>query len=1294
MGEDGETEIPPDRGWKRRAWIALAIFGPLVLIFHRPLLQGLVRQVALHYAAKENLKMDFRLEGNVFTGLTVRNFHAVAIGPSDVESINADFAHGDYSLWRFLRHGPTDAFRNIEVRSARFVLNPAGTALKVRPPRLDRKIRLPGIIPAERLRLSDVDLVVRNQPHDFVMQHVDLDLNPRTPGELRIETLQLPTAPAWSKISAPVSYVNSNLMVRDLVLNNEERIHSLRVDASRIRSGTLTIEVESEMGSGKLSGSLVLRETRTSLNTETHLIAENVKLEALNKYLGLSEAVRRGDIERLTIDGTGVLNAPRTWNGTASGHINNFRERGIFFDRVDFQMIARDGIATLPVADLGHAQNKFHLRGSAELPPDIRQFGRSAATLELTGEAVDLHAMMAGSVESLTGSAQINGKIEIKNGKFDANLVASAGSIGFENGTIDKLSVNLRASKIVPPPNTRKSWFADLRSAVNLEISNIRYRDYVIDSVEGSLRGADDVLKLERLNLRRKQNDLSVRGRYRLPEELRTAASQSAELDLSLNSIELGDYWTSDSPDKITGPLHIAAQIERKQGVSNGQITVFGSNLKMRNLVFKQLSSQCSISNNVIYVNDFTASLNERDFIGANGIVDLRAPHRYRGKLLASVSDLSRLKPLLAAYGNERELTGSFFINWEGRGEAATFKHSGKLKLALEKGRYGDLQSLQANADATYSPDGLNIPILFFGSNKMDFQAIVRASGETLEITKIQLDQGTARYAEGYVSVPFIWKNLGTRAPVSPSNGKVTATFQSESIDIKKLFEDVGVKPAASGTINVKLDAQGTLADLNARLDVQMRDLRSEQLPKLEPATFDLTAQAQHNQLSVSGKLQQAKIQPMELTANLPFNVAKILRERKLDETTPLSAKVRLPRSSVNFLRQFVPAIQEIDGDAALDVDLGGTIGRPIFTGAGDMTVNLARFSDPTLPALTNFKGRLNFSRDALTFERFGGELAGGPFSVTGRITFPKLTAANLDLQLRADSALVARNDTLTARADANLKVVGPISSATVTGSVALTNSQFLKNIDLIPIGLPGRPVAQPPSSRPDFSFPQPPIRDWKFDVAIKTKDAVLIRGNLANGGAVSDLKLSGTGLHPRLEGLLRLENVEATLPFSRLEIASGFLYFDPSDSMNPKIDLHGTSLLRDYTIHVYVYGTLLAPEAVFSSEPPLPQEEVISLLATGATREELSRSDNVLAGRAATLLVQQLYRKIFKKGQPTKGNSVFNRLDLDIGAVDPRTGQQKATARFRVNQQFVLVGDVGVGGDFRGMVRYLIRFR
>ncbi|TMP93970.1 MAG: hypothetical protein E6L08_04495 [Verrucomicrobia bacterium] len=761
-----------------------------------------------------------------------------------------------------------------------------------------------------------------------------------------------------------------------------------------------------------------------------------------------------------------------------------------------------------------------------------------------------------------------------------------------------------------------------------------------------------------------------------------------------MNAPEAGDFWVSDSPNRLSGPLQMAAQITWKQEAANGQVSISGSNLKMRDLVFRQLNTQGSISNSVVYLNDCSAILNDTDFFNATGTLNLRRPYRYDGKISARVANLSTLQPLLSASGNQNQLAGSFSFDWEGNGNAQTVKNSGNLKLVLEKGRYGNLQSLRANIDAAYSPEGFDIPIIFFATGNMDFQAVARAKGETLEINKIQLDQGQARFASGYVSFPLVWKNLGTNAAAVPSSGKVFATIQSENLDLKKLFSDLGIKPMTSGTLNARLDAQGTIGDLNARLNLQMRDLRSEQLPKMEPATFDLSAEAVHDRLTILGKLQQARIQPLELNANIPFDIPKIARAGRLPDETPITAKARLPRSSVNFVRQFVPELEQLDGELGLDVDVSGTIGKPVFSGAGDVTVNVARFTNVTLPTLRNFSARLSFAQNALSLERFGGDLAGGPFTMNGRVTFPKLTEPTLDLQLKANSVLLARNDTLTARADIDLKVTGPFAAATVSGTVAMTNSHILKNIDLIPIGLPGRPAPEPPSERPEFSILTPPLRDWKFDVAIKTKDPVLIRGNLATGEATTDLKLTGTGLHPGLQGLVRMENVEATLPFSRLEVSRGSLTFDPSDSMNPRIDLQGTSVLRDYTVRVYVYGTVLSPEAIFTSEPPLPQEEIISLIATGVTRQELSGSNNVLAGRAAMLLVQQLYRKIFKKGEPTQSNAFFNRMDLDLGTVDPRTGQQQATARFKINDRLVLTGDVGVRGDFRGRLKYLIRFR
>jgi len=123
------------------------------------------------------------------------------------------------------------------------------------------------------------------------------------------------------------------------------------------------------------------------------------------------------------------------------------------------------------------------------------------------------------------------------------------------------------------------------------------------------------------------------------------------------------------------------------------------------------------------------------------------------------------------------------------------------------------------------------------------------------------------------------------------------------------LSDDLGVKPAMSDIVNAKLDADGTLANLNARLDVQARDLRNEQWPKMEPATFQLSAQATQNRLTAVGRLQQARIQPAELNASMPFDLPKIIRARKVPEDTPITAKARVPRTSVNFVRQFVPEV-------------------------------------------------------------------------------------------------------------------------------------------------------------------------------------------------------------------------------------------------------------------------------------------------------------------------------------------------------------------------------------------------
>ena len=1285
---DNQHERAQTKGRRRRrVWILVIL--ALMVVLHRPILHGAIRWFVARSAAKQNLHIAFHLEGNVFNALTIRNLHITPTGSSAVESADADYLRAEYDLFALIRGRP-DFLDLVEARNVRFVIDPAKVRVKAAP-RPHEKVTLPAVFP-ERARLQDVTLIVRNPAHDFVAEDVSLDLNPRAEGALSIALLQLPTGEAWSRVSGVTSYEHRNLILRDVVLNERTRFALLNVDASRMRERTMQLRIEGTLDQGGLLAEATLTEQARSLLVKSHVAAQNLALASVKKLGILSDSALDGQIENFTLDFAGLLSAPKTWAISGNGLIRNLQSSGVVFDRAALQVSAHDGVATLQPVELARGESLLQMHGSIQLPERADDLGRSPAQFELASKDLNLTSITAAMPKPVNGHAQMNGMIEVRDEQLRANLNVVSDTIGNADFAANKIESTITVAKSLRSREENAPWFEGLHANLNCTLSEARAGDFQGDTVSTQIEQIGNRVTWNSV-VQRGPNQVSLDGAALLMQNARSFRNQPAQIALSINAPQMGDFWDATSPDRVSGTFTASAAVTWDGSSAQGWFNGYGSALQVRNLPIPQLNVAGSIWRSRIFLDDFTANLNQRDYVSARGTLALRGQKVFNGKIAADIVDLRTLKPLLETNGNMIELGGSFALNWEGRGSLAKWTEDGSLKLTWNQGRLGNMKALQANIDARYSPAGLEVPVLYFGSDQMDFQAIVSARGETLEISKIQLDQGEAKYAVGSVSFPFIWKNFGTSNQLFPGDGKVAATIESENLDLRKLFDDFGVPPAASGSVSVKLEAGGTLQDLRAHVDLDARDLRNPKLPNLDPATLRISADAAQNKVTLAGQLTQPKIQPVDITASLPFDAGEVLRTRSIDEKMPLEAKVHLPRSSVNFLRQFVPAVEQLDGDMAVDVAIGGTVAQPQLSGSGDITINAARFTNATLPALRGFQSRLIFRENTLTLERFHGDLAGGPFTIGGRVVFVKLTEPNIDLDLRADSILIARNDSVTARADANVKVTGPVLGATVKGNVALTNSHFLKDIDLIPIGLPGRPAPPPIEDRPDYSIKEPPLRDWKFDVAITTKDPFSIRGNLANGNAIANLHLGGTGLHPELKGTVKFDKVEATLPFSRLEVTNGFLYFDPADSFNPKIDLQGTSLIRDYTIRVFVYGSALAPQAVFTSEPPLPQEEIISLLATGTTRQELTGNNSVLAGRAAMLVVQQLYRKIFKKGQPTESNSVFDRLQLDVGGVDPRTGRQQATARFKVNENWVLVGDLGVGGEFRGLVKYLIRF-
>jgi autotransporter translocation and assembly factor TamB len=652
------------------------------------------------------------------------------------------------------------------------------------------------------------------------------------------------------------------------------------------------------------------------------------------------------------------------------------------------------------------------------------------------------------------------------------------------------------------------------------------------------------------------------------------------------------------------------------------------------------------------------------------------------------------------------KISGLFTVQWQGEGNFAPSGNgplfSGAAKLKAHQVEVNALGPVEADIEGQYSQQAIDFPTFFVSSNGIELRTTIALKDALARIDNIHLRQGQTDLLAGYLQVPLDLQKLSAPGGPVPDVDKIDINIASKPLALATLFAGIDKsKPApALGTVELSILAHGSLSKILAEVKVTGRDLRSPDKTGLAPANLDLDLTLRDSRLTLDTTLRQPQIQPLTIKGNIPLDLAAIVTDKRLDPNSPVALAVELPRSSLGFIAQALPAVHFIQGDVMTDVKISGTVAHPIFNGLAEVNVAAVRAQDITVPAVRDFGARLVFSEKQLRFERFSGDVGGGKFSVDGQVDFDTLLAPTLKLQAKAHNVLAVRDDNATVRVNADIKISGPFAAATVAGQIGITKSRYLKDIDIVPLNLPGKPAPQPPApaeGEPSISIAAAPISHWKFDITLKTDDPFYITGNLATGSATVDLRLRGTGLQPLLDGYVSVNHLVATLPFSRLEINNGNISFTPDQPLNPVLNLTGTSQVDNYLITLYITGRAKEPSILFTSEPPLAQEQIVSLLATGLTTDQLSSNSEALAGKATLLVLEDLYRRTFKKKkaepEDEPGTSLADRVNLNLGEVDPETGKQQASASFKISDTLQFIADFGVEGDLQGRVKYLIRF-
>ncbi len=655
----------------------------------------------------------------------------------------------------------------------------------------------------------------------------------------------------------------------------------------------------------------------------------------------------------------------------------------------------------------------------------------------------------------------------------------------------------------------------------------------------------------------------------------------------------------------------------------------------------------------------------------------------------------------------EQKLAGAVQLQWEGKGnfakDEAGPQYAGAGKLAIRHVEFNAIGPVEGDVAGQYAQQVIDFPTFFVSSNGLEFRTTIALKDALARVDKISLKQGPTELLAGYIQIPLDLQKLSAPGGPIPDVDKIDVNIASKPLSLETLFKSIDkTKPApALGTVELGINAHGSLSKIVALVKVQARGLRSPQFPTIRPADANVNLALHDNHLDLDTSLRQPQIQPLTIKGGVPLDLNAIVASKELDPNLPVNLTVSLPRSNLGFLSGVTKSLRFIEGNVAADVRVAGTVGKPTFAGSLELNIPAARAENITVPAIRDFQARLAFAQMQLRVERFNGDIGGGKLNVAGQMDFKELTDPILNFTATAKDVLAVRDDNVTARVNADIRISGPLAGATVAGSVGITKSRYLKDIDIVPISLPGKPAPAPPSeaeSDPSIGINVAPINHWKFDLAIKTDDPFYVRGNLANGTATVDLHLRGTGATPLLDGNVTVENLVASLPFSRLEISNGNVQFTPDQPLNPVLDLTGTSTVSTYLVTVYISGRAKDPKVQFSSEPPLPQEQIVALLATGSTTDQLAGNSEALAGKATLLVLEDLYRRTFKKKNTSANaeprSTLADRLNVDVGSVDPATGKQEVTTRFKITDTVQFLADFGIEGDLRGRVKYLIRFR
>jgi translocation and assembly module TamB len=439
---------------------------------------------------------------------------------------------------------------------------------------------------------------------------------------------------------------------------------------------------------------------------------------------------------------------------------------------------------------------------------------------------------------------------------------------------------------------------------------------------------------------------------------------------------------------------------------------------------------------------------------------------------------------------------------------------------------------------------------------------------------------------------------------------------------------DLGLGGTISGAVDYSLGPDG-LPRAQARVKVDGLT-RSGLVLSSRPVDLSLVAALTADKLQARAVLRNEEIRRGRLQAlitQLPQTGMLLERIR----AGQLFAQLRYEGAAESLWRLAAIDAFDLTGPVAIAADASGTLADPQVRGSlssDDLRVR----SSLSGTDIRDVSARGRFTGSRLRLTSFSGRAGDGSVSGSGIVDlaglgervegrFLEVRGPTLDLRAAANNARLLNANGIDATITGPLRIVSDGLGGTIAGRVTINRASWgLGTAASEDVALPRistREINLPSDTGPRVAAGRP----WRYLINARGPSRIDVDGMGLDSEWGADIILRGTTDEPRIGGEARVVRGSYSFAGTRFELERGVIEFDVNGPIDPRIDIAAVSEANGIDVEVQVAGNAMQPEITFSSNPSLPEEEILARLLFGGSITTLSATDALQLGAALASL-------------------------------------------------------------------------